>query len=67
MFTESDLLYLAKRGTSVAQAEEQLASIEHGFPFLKLEGAAAVGKGIVKPDETLRDDAVSAWQDYLAA
>ena len=67
MFTESDLLFLAKRGTSVAQAEEQLASIEHGFPFLKLEGAAAVGKGIVKPDETLRDDAVSAWQDYLAA
>lgn len=67
MFTESDLLYLAKRGTSVAQAEEQLASIQHGFPFLKLEGAAAIGKGIVKPDEALRDAAAAAWQDYLAA
>lgn len=66
-FTESDLLYLAKRGTSVEQAEEQLASIEHGFPFLKLEGAAAVGKGIVKTDEPQRDAAVRAWKDYLEA
>ena len=67
MFTESDLLYLAKRGTSVEQAEEQLASIEHGFPFLKLEGAAAVGKGIVKADGTQKDEAVLAWKEYLAA
>ena len=31
------------------QIEHQLEQIKNGFPFLKLEGAAAIGKGIMAP------------------
>ena len=54
------------------QIEIQLNQFKTGFPFLKLEAAAAVGKGIVAPDEEvgslrsvdrdehIRDDSASA-------
>lgn len=66
MFTPSDLQQLASRGTSIEQAEEQLATISHGFPFLKLQGAASVGEGILQPDEAQSQSALNAWQRYLA-
>ena len=36
---------------TVAQVEHQLKQLQEGFPFLRIEAAAAVGKGIVAPDE----------------
>ena len=35
--------------SSEQQIEHQLEQIKNGFPFLKLEGAAAIGKGIMAP------------------
>lgn len=64
MFTEQDLKQMAARGTSPEKAEHQLQQIASGFPFLKLEGAATVGHGIMKPTETEEDAYVSAWQAY---
>lgn len=65
MFTESDLAFLASRGTTVERAEEQLKAFATGFPFLKLDCAASVGKGIVSMDEPQTEAAVQAWQEYL--
>ena len=64
MFTESDLKQIAARGITEEQVRQQLEQIAEGFPFLKLEAAASVEKGIVAPDSEERGAYVKAWQDY---
>lgn len=64
MLTEQDKKQIEGRGMTVAQVEHQLEQFKEGFPFLKLEGAAAVGKGIVAPDEAARTEAKQAWEAY---
>ena len=66
MLQEKDFQQLAQRGISEAQIETQLHQFETGFPFLKLEAAAAVGNGIVAPNEDERKQFVSAWEQYKA-
>ena len=46
---QQDLNQISARGISEQQIEHQLEQIKNGFPFLKLEGAAAIGKGIMAP------------------
>jgi len=67
MLTQQDLKQLAQKGISEQQIEIQLGQFKTGFPFLKLEAAAAIGKGIVAPDEASRKSYVEAWQQYKAA
>ena len=66
MLTQQDLEQIAKRGISEKQIETQLKQFETGFPFLKLEAAAAVGNGIIAPNEEERQKYVAAWQQYKA-
>lgn len=66
MLTQQDLKQLAQKGISEAQIERQLGEFKTGFPFLKLEAAAAIGKGIVAPSEAERKQYVEAWQQYKA-
>ena len=47
--SEKDLQQIAQRGISQEQIETQLHQFETGFPFLRLDAAAAVGRGIVAP------------------
>ena len=47
---------------TVAQVERQLKEIEQGFPFLKLEAAASVGKGITVEDDKAQEAAISKWE-----
>lgn len=61
---QQDLKQIAARGISEQQIEHQLEQIKNGFPFLKLEGAAAIGKGIVAPTEDEVKNYVKAWNDY---
>ncbi len=63
---QQDLKQIAARGISEQQIEHQLEQIKNGFPFLKLEGAAAIGKGIVAPTEDEVKNYVKAWNDYKA-
>ena len=44
MLSEKDLKQIAQRGITKEQIETQLKEFETGFPFLKLEAAAAVGR-----------------------
>ncbi|MBQ9668382.1 MAG: DUF4301 family protein [Prevotella sp.] len=66
MLTQQDLKQIAQRGISEEQINTQLKQFETGFPFLKLEAAAAVGRGIVAPNEAERRQYVDAWQQYKA-
>ena len=54
MLSQQDLKQLAQKGISEAQIERQLGEFKTGFPFLKLEAAAAIGKGIVAPGDAER-------------
>ncbi len=66
MLSQNDLKQIAQRGISEEQINNQLKQFETGFPFLKLEGAAAVGNGIIAPNENDRKTYVKAWEDYKA-
>ena len=67
MLTQQDKQQIEGRGMTVAQVEHQLAEIAQGFPFLKLEGAAAVGKGITVEDAEGQEKAIARWQAYKDA
>lgn len=67
MLSEKDLKQIALRGITEKQIETQLKEFETGFPFLKLEAAAAVGNGIIAPNEGERKQYVKTWEDYKAA
>ena len=67
MLSQQDLKQLAQKGISEQQIERQLGEFKTGFPFLKLEAAAAIGKGIVAPTEAERKQYVEAWQQYKSA
>ena len=66
MLTQQDLKQLAQKGISEQQIETQLGQFKTGFPFLKLEAAAAIGRGIVAPTSDEGKKYVNAWQQYKA-
>ena len=66
MLKEQDLKQIAQRGISAEQIETQLKQFETGFPFLRLEAAAAVGRGIMAPTDEERKQYVEVWQKYKA-
>jgi len=65
--SQQDQNQLAQKGISLQQVERQLGEFKTGFPFLKLEAAAAIGRGIVSPDADQRKQYVEAWQQYKAS
>ena len=64
MLSEQDLKQIAARGITEEQVNHQLGQFKTGFPFLKLEAAAAIGKGIEAPDEEARAKSIEAWNQY---
>ena len=66
MLTQQDLKQLAQKGISEQQIETQLGQFKTGFPFLKLEAAASIGRGIVAPEADARKQYVDCWQQYKA-
>ncbi len=67
MLSQQDLKQLAQKGISEQQIETQLGQFKTGFPFLRLEAAASIGKGIVAPTTQEGKNYVDAWQKYKAA
>ena len=61
---QQDLNQIKARGISEQQIEHQLEQIKNGFPFLKLEGAAAIGKGIIAPTADEVKSYEDAWNNY---
>ena len=55
---------LAKKGITEEQIVEQLACFQTGFPFLKLDAAASIEKGILAPDAEEQKAYLAAWDAY---
>ncbi|TGX81870.1 DUF4301 family protein [Palleniella muris] len=66
MLSEKDLQQLASKGITPEKLEQQLNEFKTGFPFLKLEGSAVIGKGIVAPSADEVKTYVQAWDAYKA-
>ncbi|MBR4899122.1 MAG: DUF4301 family protein [Prevotella sp.] len=66
MLSQQDLKQIAQRGITEKQIETQLNEFKTGFPFLRLEGAAAIGNGIIAPNDSERKTFVAAWEQYKA-
>ena len=64
MLSKNDLQQIASKGITEEQIHRQLDEFKTGFPFLKLEAAAAIGKGIYAPDDEKRKQYEKAWTDY---
>ena len=64
MFTDADKRQIEGRGMSVARVEHQVEQIKQGFPFLRLEGAASVEKGIMVLDKDAQNKQQQIWEDY---
>ena len=65
MLTAEDKALLEKKGISEEKIAEQLACFEKGFPFLKLDGAASIEKGILAPAEVEMKAYLEAWDAYM--
>ncbi len=63
MITEKDKLQLKQKGITEEQLERQLHNFETGFPYLKIEAAASVEKGIAVPDAEETQKYVDLWND----
>lgn len=62
----TDKKQIASRGINEQQVENQLKQFEQGFPFLKLEAAASIGKGIIAPNDDERNKYIEKWNSYKA-
>ena len=62
--SQQDLAQIAQRGISEEQIQTQLNQFKTGFPFLRLEAAAAVDRGIVAPSSDERKGYVAKWEQY---
>jgi len=67
MFKEEDLKQMEARGITREQVENQLQQFATGFPFLKIEAAASVGNGVLRPEESDKAEYLKAWNDYKRA
>ncbi len=67
MLSPEDNGLLVKKGISEKQIAEQLACFEKGFPFLKLDGAASIEKGILAPTKEEVQTYLQAWDAYKAS
>lgn len=64
MITPEDKALLEKKGISEEKIAEQLACFEKGFPFLQLDGAASIEKGILAPAGADVENYLNAWDTY---
>jgi len=67
MFTSSDCIQIFAKGITEEQIKSQLNNFETGFPYLKLEGAAAVRSGIMAPSDQEREQFIEEWNKYKKA
>ncbi|MBQ8256525.1 MAG: DUF4301 family protein [Bacteroidaceae bacterium] len=67
MISKADQAFLAKKGISAQQVAEQLQTFKTGFPFLPIEAAATIEKGVMAPSPAEVESYLAAWDAYCAA
>lgn len=66
MLTKSDINQLEKKGISVETVKAQLDKFVTGFPYLRLQGAATPGNGVIVLDDKAMEQSVERWDKYIA-
>ena len=66
MLSPEDLKQIAVKGITEEQVLTQLDEFKKGFPFLKLEAAAGIGRGVIAPDDNERAAYIAKWEAYKA-
>lgn len=66
MLTNSDISQLEKKGIKPETVKEQLDKFVTGFPFLKLQGVATPGNGVIVLDDNSINQSVERWERYIA-
>ncbi|MDE6346588.1 MAG: DUF4301 family protein [Muribaculaceae bacterium] len=66
MLTNSDINQLEKKGIKADTVKAQLDKFVTGFPFLKLQGAATPGNGVLVLDDDAITRSVERWNRYIA-
>ena len=64
MLTSQDKIQLQEKGITEEQLLDQLKCFQTGFPYLKLQGAAAIGPDIMVPASHDVDNYLQAWDEY---
>lgn len=62
MLSPEDLKQIAEKGITEEQVATQLEEFKKGFPFLKLEAAAGIGRGVIAPADSERADYIAKWE-----
>lgn len=62
--TPQDKEQLAAKGITEEQIQAQLADFKRGFPFLELEAAASVDKGVLTPIAVEQEKYLADWDAY---
>lgn len=65
VFTEADLQSLAERHITPEQAEQQVASMQRGFPYLHILASASLEQGILHVDSADEARYMDLWEEYL--
>ena len=63
---ELDIHTLEQKGKSIEQLKDELEMLKSGFPFLKIESAATIGKGISVFNDEEKEEYKKIWNAYLA-
>lgn len=66
MLSQKDLEQIAAKGITAEQVDKQLEQFKTGFPFLRIEAAAGIGRGVMAPDEVERERFIEKWNQYKA-
>lgn len=64
MITAEDKVFLRQKGITEEQIDAQLNNFRQGFPYLRLQAAAAVGEGIMRPTPQECESSIAAWEAY---
>jgi len=62
MFSEQDLAHLKSYGANIDTIEQQIQHFEAGFPFLRIVKAATINDGILRIDDTLKQQYVNTYE-----
>ncbi len=65
MIIPQDKELLTKKGISETQITRQLDCFKKGFPYLKLDAAASVDKGILVLNAQSQKEYLAAWDEYV--
>lgn len=66
LISSNDLKTLQARGKSVEALNEELTMLAKGFPYLKIDSAATIGKGIMAISDSDKSECKSIWENYLS-